>query len=79
MGGTGALIGVRFVYAYLTQPSAGHVQSLILAAILVLGGALTAAVGLVADLLSINRRLLQAMQSHTRRAAWAEAARTTGA
>ena len=66
----GTLIALRFLYYFLTEPSAGHVQSLILAAILILGGALTAAVGLVADLLSVNRRLLQRMQTHARRLAW---------
>ncbi len=68
----GVALGLRFVYAYVAEPSAGHVQSLILAAILILGGGLMAAVALVADLLSINRRLLQRMQTHARRVAWAK-------
>ena len=68
--GFGLLIALRFVYFYVTTANAGHVQSLILASLLMLGGALIGAVAVVADLLSINRRLLQRMHTHLRRSAW---------
>ena len=39
--------------------SAGHVQSLILAAILIVGGLIIAVVGVLADLIAVNRRLIE--------------------
>jgi len=64
------LIGLRFMYYYATSEGAGHVQSLILAAILFITGVGLAGLGLVADLLSVNRRLLQRMQTQARHALW---------
>ena len=55
----GMLIGLRFLYFYLTQAGAGHVQSLILAALLMGMGFFLAIVGLLADLVSVNRKLLE--------------------
>lgn len=55
----GFLIGLRFLYFFFTIDGQGHIQSLILAAILLsLGGFLTVA-GLLADLISVNRKLLE--------------------
>ena len=61
--GAGALLGLRFLgfYFFGTNPG-GHVQSLILSAILILIGFLTLSIGLVADLVAINRRLLEEMK-----------------
>lgn len=53
----GFILGTRFLYLYLTEGAAGHVQSLILSSILLLGGFQVVMTGLVADLISINRRL----------------------
>jgi hypothetical protein len=53
----GSLIGGRFVYYFVTERSAGHVQSLILAAVLLIAGFQTMLIGLLADLISVNRRL----------------------
>ena len=51
---------VRFLFYYLTGDSpAGHVQSLILAVILVVVGVQVWVVGIVADLIAVNRRLLE--------------------
>jgi len=55
----GALIGVRFLYLYFTRGGAGHIQSLILAALLMGMGFFLAIVGLLADLVSVNRKLLE--------------------
>ena len=52
-------IGVRFVYFYLTGDGAGHVQSLILGALLMGAGFFLVVVGLLADLASVNRKLLE--------------------
>ena len=55
----GLAIGIRFVVAYFQGEGEGHVQSLILAAILVVMAFVTYAAGLLADLVAANRRLLE--------------------
>jgi hypothetical protein len=51
---------LRFLYFYLTDISpAGHVQSLILAVILIVIGSLVWLAGVMADLTAVNRRLLE--------------------
>lgn len=67
-GGVG--LGLRFLLNFLQDGEAGNVQSLILAAILVLLSALAVAIGLLADLLSVNRRLLEDLQASQRRRDW---------
>jgi len=57
LGGTG--LGVRFLYYHVTEPHTGHVQSLILASILLILSCLFGAVGLLADLVGANRKLLE--------------------
>jgi len=53
----GGVIGARFLYYYLTRGGAGHVQSLILAAVLLIVGFQTMLIGLVADLIGSSRSL----------------------
>lgn len=55
----GVLIGLRFLYFWVRGTGAGHIQSLILAAILSIVGFQVLILGLVADLLAANRRLLE--------------------
>jgi glycosyltransferase involved in cell wall biosynthesis len=50
---------IRFLYFYFTESGAGHVQSLVLSGLLVALGSIIMAVGLLADLTSSNRRLLE--------------------
>jgi glycosyltransferase involved in cell wall biosynthesis len=57
--GIGFLIGLRFVYYFVVDTGAGHIQSLILASLLMGTGAFLCVVGLLADLISVNRRLLE--------------------
>jgi len=57
LGGAG--IGIRFVYDYLTVGGAGHIQSLIAAAVLLIAGFQTVLIGLVADLIGSSRRMLE--------------------
>lgn len=57
----GFLIGVRFVYLFVTVGGGGHIQSLILAALLLGLGFFMVIVGLVADLISVNRKLLEGL------------------
>jgi glycosyltransferase involved in cell wall biosynthesis len=55
----GLALGVRFLYFHLTETTTGHVQSLILAAILLISSFMVLLVGLLADLVAANRKLLQ--------------------
>ena len=59
----GFAIGLRFLWFYLTEGGAGHVQSLILAALLMGTGFLLVVVGLIADLISVNRKLLERLDA----------------
>jgi len=53
----GTALGVRFLWHFAEGDRAGHIQSLILAAVLLIAGFQTVLIGLVADLISVNRRL----------------------
>jgi glycosyltransferase involved in cell wall biosynthesis len=57
----GLLLSLRFLYAYFTDVTYGgrYVQSLIISAVLMIVGFYTAMIGLVADLISANRKLLE--------------------
>jgi len=52
-------VALRFLYFYLSGDRTGHVQSLILAAILMLLGFQMAVVGFLADLFGASRKLMQ--------------------
>jgi glycosyltransferase involved in cell wall biosynthesis len=56
---SGVLIGLRFVYDYLTAGGTGHIQSLILAAVLTITGFQSMLIGLVADLIGSSRLILE--------------------
>ncbi|MGM9428189.1 glycosyltransferase family 2 protein [Hydrogenophaga sp. MI9] len=56
---TGLLIGLRFLWKYLTGDGNGHIQSLILASVLLGMGFQTFLVAFVADILAANRMLLE--------------------
>lgn len=58
----GILLGTRFLYFYFNGSGSGHVQSLILAAVLILTGVQIGLIAVLADLLSINRKLLEDIQ-----------------
>lgn len=55
----GLALGGRFVYFYVQGQGAGHVQSLILTAILVIVGLQICLIGLLADLVGFNRKILE--------------------
>lgn len=57
--GAGLLIGLRFLWKYWLGDGGGHVQSLILAAALLVMGFQTFLVAFLADLLAANRKLLE--------------------
>jgi len=55
----GFAISARFLYYYLQAASGGKVQSLILSAVLILLGFQILMIGLLSDLVSANRRLME--------------------
>ena len=55
-------IGMRFLYYFISGAAAGHVQSLILASMLILIGTMIFTVGLQADIIAANRKLLEDIQ-----------------
>ncbi len=57
--GIGLIIGIRFLVFYFMGTGAGHIQSLILASTLLLLGFTTFVIGLQADIISANRKLLE--------------------
>jgi len=55
----GFLLGLRFLYYYFTGDGEGHMQSVVLASILMGMGFQTGLIAFIADLLSVNRKLLE--------------------
>ena len=55
----GVIPGIRFLYFHLTGNGSGHVQSLILSAILLIVGFQVILIGLLADLIGFNRKILE--------------------
>lgn len=62
----GSIIGLRFLYFYVIGQGGGHVQSLVLASILIGIGFQTMLIAFITDLLSVNRRLLEDLQYKSR-------------
>jgi len=68
--GLGIAIGLRFLYYYFffaAVEARGHLQSLILAAVLMIVGFQVALIGLLADVISGNRKLLEDVLYRVRR------------
>ncbi len=57
--GFGLVVALRFLWFYVTEGGSGHVQSLILSALCMGMGFFLFVVGLLADLISVNRQLLE--------------------
>ena len=57
--GLGFLLGLRFLYFYLTGDGNGHTQSVILSGVLMGMGFQTGLIAFIADLLAVNRKLLE--------------------
>ncbi|MEZ4387391.1 MAG: glycosyltransferase family 2 protein [Candidatus Krumholzibacteriia bacterium] len=58
----GFALGLRFLYYYATGAGEGKIQSTILAALLMGTGAFLCVMGLVVDLIAVNRQLLEKLQ-----------------
>ena len=63
----GILLGIRYVVHLFMGHGGGNVQSLILCAMLIIIGVQTFAMGMLADVISANRKLLQDVQYKTRK------------
>ncbi|HBL28346.1 MAG TPA: glycosyl transferase [Acidobacteria bacterium] len=63
----GALPVLRFLYYYLQGEGGGKIQSLVLGGVLLTFGFMSILVGVIADLISVNRRLLEMLLHKVRR------------
>ena len=63
----GVAIGIRFLIAYFNGTGGGHIQSLILSAVLLIAGFQTLLIGLVADLIGANRKVMEEVLVRLRR------------
>ena len=63
----GVLLGDRFLVFLFQGAGGGHVQSLILASLLIMIGIQTVIVGLQADVIAANRKILEDIQYHVRK------------
>ena len=71
----GLCLGVRYLYLVSIGQGDGHIQSVILGALLTGMGVLVALIGIVADLIAVNRRLLEKVLAHQQASAEPAAAR----
>lgn len=60
--GLGVLLGLRYLYYCFTGKGAGHIQSVILSGALMAMGFQTGLIAFIADLLSVNRKLIEDLQ-----------------
>lgn len=63
----GIIIGLRFLCYYFTGRGNGHVQSLILACTLLIIGFITFVIGMLADVIAANRKILEDTQYHIKK------------
>jgi len=57
----GIAVGARYLAFLAMGDSSGHIQSLILSALCIMLGAISFMIGLLADLISVNRRLMESI------------------
>lgn len=63
----GIMLVVRFIYFYLQGSGNGHVQSLIFASVFLISAIQLGIIAILGDLLSINRKLLEDIQTRVRK------------
>lgn len=66
-GISGIAVGIRFLVYYFSGAGAGHIQSLILASMLITIAVLCGVIGLLGDVISANRKLLEEIQFELRK------------
>lgn len=74
----GVILGVRFIVYMVQGAGAGHIQSLILASMLIMLGVMTGVVGLLADVISANRKLLEDIQKRVRKLDYSDDKKNAG-
>lgn len=55
----GAVAGIRYLYFFVIGQGAGHIQSVVFAALCVILGFLFLVLGLLADMMAVNRKLME--------------------
>ena len=63
----GLIPGIRFLIFYFSGNGEGHIQSLLLATISILAGFQTITLGLLADIIAANRKLIEDIQYRVRK------------
>ena len=63
----GVMVWIRFLIYYFTGRGSGHTQSLILACTLLIIGFVTFVIGMLADVISANRKILEDVQYHLKK------------
>ena len=67
LGLLGLILVARFLYFYFVGDGNGHVQSLIFASVFLVSAVQLSIIAIVGDLLSINRRLLEDVQTRIKK------------
>lgn len=65
--GLGLALGLRFLYFYMIGTGGGHIQSVILSALLLGIGFFLIVAALIADLIAVNRKLMEDIQYRLRK------------
>lgn len=68
----GIILGIRYLVYFFNGAGAGHIQSLLLAVTLILLGAMIGIVGLQADVIAANRKLLEDIRYEVKKKAYEE-------
>ena len=69
-GVAGAALLIRYLILCITQSSSGHIQSLVIASMFVIISVISGVIGLLADMISANRKLLEDIQFGMKRMAY---------
>ena len=67
LGVLGVIPVVRFLYYVVQGSGNGHIQSLIFAAVFLISAVQLVIIAIIGDLLSINRKLLEDIQTRVRK------------
>lgn len=67
LGTIGGFFLLRFLYYYIVEGGRGHVQSVVIGALLAGAGLVLIVIGLLADLVGVNRQLLEDIEWRLRR------------
>src|SRR5690606_20252889 len=79
LGVIGLLVGLRFVYFYVTGDGSGRIQSVILSALCILLGAMAWMMAIISELIAVNRKLLEKLNWRIQRMEDASSGRSSPA